>query len=52
MKCQAILDGIEQNVTKGSLIHIPPNVVHSAIGRMRVLVIRIPDISDDDYFEV
>jgi hypothetical protein len=26
-------------------------VVHGARGRMRVLVIGIPDIADDDYFE-
>jgi len=25
--------------------------VHSASGRMRVLVVGIPDIADDDYFE-
>ena len=47
-----ILDGVEHEVRKGSLVHIPPGVVHSAVGRMRVLVIGIPDISDADYFEV
>jgi hypothetical protein len=26
--------------------------VHSAVGRMRVLVVGIPDISEADYFEV
>lgn len=46
-----VLDGIAHEVAKGSLIHIPPNMVHSARGRMRVLVIGIPDIDDDDYFE-
>jgi mannose-6-phosphate isomerase-like protein (cupin superfamily) len=46
------LDGAEYKVQKGSLVHIPPGVVHSALGRMRVLVIGIPDISDKDYFEV
>ncbi|MEZ6072207.1 MAG: cupin domain-containing protein [Pirellulales bacterium] len=45
------LDGIEQDVRKGTLVHIPPGVVHGATGRMRVLVIGIPDIADDDYFE-
>lgn len=45
------LDGVEQEVRRGSLVHIPPGVVHSAHGRMRVLVIGIPDISDADYFE-
>ncbi len=46
-----ILDGAELRVAKGSLVHIPPGVVHGARGRMRVLVIGIPDIADDDYFE-
>lgn len=45
-----VLDGVEQAVTKGSLVHIPPGVVHGAKGRMRVLVVGIPDIADDDYF--
>lgn len=45
------LDGVQHNVRKGSLVHIPPGVVHSAEGRMRVLVVGIPDISDADYFE-
>lgn len=47
-----VLDGVEQQVTKGSLVHIPPGVVHGASGRMRVLVVGIPDIADDDYFVV
>ena len=45
------LDNAEHEVRKGSLVHIPPGVVHSARGRMRVLVIGIPDICDADYFE-
>ena len=45
-----LLDGVEHEVAAGSLVHIPPGVVHSARGRMRVLVIGIPDIDDDDYF--
>lgn len=45
------VDGVVHAVSKGSLVHIPPFVVHSAIGRMRVLVVGIPDIADDDYFE-
>jgi mannose-6-phosphate isomerase-like protein (cupin superfamily) len=45
------LDGIEHEVSKGSIVHIPPEVVHGARGRMRVLVIGIPDIADDDYYE-
>ena len=46
------VDGLEHPVSRGSMIHIPPGVVHSANGRMRVLVIGIPDIADDDYYEV
>ena len=44
------LDGEEHAVRKGSIVHIPPGVVHGAKGRMRVLVVGIPDISDDDLF--
>jgi hypothetical protein len=32
------------------MVHIPPAVVHGAVGRMRVLVVGIPDISDDDLY--
>jgi mannose-6-phosphate isomerase-like protein (cupin superfamily) len=46
-----LLDGVEHPVRPGSLVHIPPGVVHGARGRMRVLVVGIPDIADDDYFE-
>lgn len=45
------LDGVEHEVAKGSLVHIPPGVVHGARGRMRILVVGIPDIAEDDYFE-
>lgn len=45
-----ILNGAEHAVKPGSMVHIPPGVVHSAVGRMRVLVVGIPDIADDDYF--
>lgn len=45
------LDGAEHPVRAGSLVHIPPGVIHAAKGRMRVLVVGIPDIADDDYFE-
>jgi len=45
------LDGVDHTVSKGSIVHIPPGVVHGARGRMRVLVIGIPDIAEDDYFE-
>jgi mannose-6-phosphate isomerase-like protein (cupin superfamily) len=46
-----VLDGQERAVRKGSIVHIPPGVVHGARGRMRVLVVGIPDIAEDDYFE-
>ncbi len=46
------LDGVEQPVREGSLVHIPPGVVHAAKGEMRVLVIGIPDIAEEDYFAV
>ena len=45
-----LLDGVEHPVHKGSIVHIPPGVVHGARGRMRVLVVGIPTISDDDLF--
>jgi mannose-6-phosphate isomerase-like protein (cupin superfamily) len=45
-----VLDGVEHAVRKGSLVQIPPGVVHGARGRMRVLVVGIPDIADDDLF--
>ena len=44
------LDGVEHAVRKGSIVHIPPGVIHGATGRVRVLVVGIPDISDDDMF--
>jgi quercetin dioxygenase-like cupin family protein len=44
------LDGVEHALRQGSLLHIPPGVVHSARGRMRVLVVGIPDIEEDDLF--
>jgi len=47
-----ILDGVEHAVRKGSMVHIPPGVVHGATGKMRVLVVGIPEISDEDYFEI
>src|SRR3974390_815018 len=45
-----MLDGEEHPVRKGSIVHIPPGVVHGAKGRMRVLVVGIPDISDEDLY--
>jgi quercetin dioxygenase-like cupin family protein len=46
-----LLNGIEHPVRRGSVVHIPPGVIHGARGRMRVLVVGIPDIADNDYFE-
>jgi len=45
-----VLDGVEHAVRPGSLVHIPPGVVHGARGKMRVLVVGIPDIAEDDLF--
>ena len=45
-----VLDGVDHPVRKGSMVHIPPGVVHGAKGRMRVLVIGVPDIADDDLY--
>jgi len=45
-----LLDGKEEVIRRGSLVHIPPGVIHGARGRMRVLVVGIPDIAEDDYF--
>ncbi len=47
---RVVLDGVEHVVRKGSLVHIPPGVVHGAKGRMRVLVVGIPDIAAADLF--
>jgi len=45
-----VLDGAEHAVKAGSIVHIPPGVVHGARGRMRVLVVGIPDISEGDLY--
>jgi len=45
-----VLDGESFPVSKGSVVHIPPGVVHGAKGKMRVLVVGIPDIAEDDLF--
>ena len=44
------LDGELHEVKKGSLVHIPPGVIHGAEGKMRVLVVGVPDIAEDDYY--
>lgn len=45
-----VLDGVEHAIRQGSMVHIPPGVVHGAKGRMRVLVIGIPTLGEDDLF--
>ena len=45
-----LLDGVDHPIRKGSVIHIPPGVVHGAVGRMRSLVVGIPDLDNDDLF--
>ena len=45
-----VLDGTEHSVEPGSIVHIPPGVVHGARGRLRLLVVGVPDIDDDDVF--
>jgi len=47
---QVSLDGQLHPVRKGSIVHIPPGVIHGTRGRMRVLVVGVPDISDDDVY--
>lgn len=49
---QVVLDGEERDVRTGTMVHIPPGVVHSAVGQMRVLVVGIPDIEDSDVYYV
>ncbi len=44
------LDGVEEPVRTGSVVQIPAGVVHGAVGRMRVLVVGIPDIDDSDIY--
>ena len=44
------LDGVDQAVRKGSVVYIPPGVVHGAKGRMRVLVVGIPTMAGNDLF--
>jgi quercetin dioxygenase-like cupin family protein len=47
---QVILDGRAHAVRKGSIVHIPPGVIHGARGRMRVLVVGVPFIADEDTY--
>ena len=45
-----LLDGEAHPIKKGSFAHIPPGVVHSSEGRMKVLVVGVPDIDDEDLY--
>ena len=47
---EVVLDEETREVRPGTIIHIPPGVVHGAIGKMRILVIGIPDIDDSDVY--
>ena len=47
---KVVLDGKEQEVRPGTMVHIPAGVVHGAIGQMRVLGIGKPDIDDSDVY--
>jgi mannose-6-phosphate isomerase-like protein (cupin superfamily) len=47
---QVTLDGQAHPVRKGSIVHVPPGVIHGARGRMRVLVVGVPFIADEDIY--
>ena len=38
-----------EQVQKGTIIHIPPGVIHGAVGKMKI-VVGIPDIDDSDIY--
>ena len=44
------LDGQEHAIRKGSVVQIPPGVLHSGTGRMRVPVVAIPNVKDDIFY--
>ncbi len=44
------LDGIKTPVRAGSIVQIPPGVVHGAKGKMRVLVVGVPHMREDDLY--
>ena len=44
------LDGQECAIHKGSVVQIPPGVIHSGTGKMRVLVVAIPNVKDDMFY--
>ncbi len=45
---QIMLDGQAVAVRSGSVVHVPPGVIHAVRGRLRLLVVGIPEISEDD----
>ena len=47
---ELILDGEVHPVSKGSFAHIPPGVVHSSTGKLKVFVVGIPQINDNDLY--
>ncbi len=47
---QVILDGRTVEVRKGTMVHIPPGVIHGARGRMLVLVVGVPDFAVVDLY--
>jgi quercetin dioxygenase-like cupin family protein len=49
---EIILGDKKEKINKGAIVQIPPGVVHGAVGKMRVLVIGIPDIDEKDIFYV
>lgn len=49
---EILLDNEKKKIFKGSIVQIPPGVAHGAIGKMRVLVIGIPDIDESDIFYI
>ncbi len=47
---QVCLDGRWHAVRAGSLVHIPPGVIHGASGPMRVLIVGVPFIAEEDTY--
>ncbi len=47
-----LLDETSHCLKPGSIVHIPPGVVHGTKGRMKALIIGIPDIDDGDVYLV
>ncbi len=45
-----VLDGRCHAVQAGSIIHVPPGVIHATRGHMRLLVIGVPDLDADDTY--